>query len=108
MNPVQIVRIVAIAVAVIGAFVAIPEAALIMAIIGLILGGMAVDADRRTDFLVLVIALAAVHSVLGSEGNDVIPVVGPIVSDIMANVSSIFNAGALAVIIMVIKDRLTE
>jgi len=26
----------------------------------------------------------------------------------MANVSTIFNAGALAVIIMVIKDRLTE
>lgn len=103
MNPVQIVRIVAIAVAVIGAFVAIPEAALIMAIIGLVLGGMAVDADRRTDFLVLTLVLAAVSSAAGP-----IPIVGEYVSDIMANVSSIFNAGALAVIIMVIKDRLTE
>ncbi|MDG2473214.1 MAG: hypothetical protein P8M71_08915 [Pseudomonadales bacterium] len=103
MNPVQIVRIVAIAVAVIGAFVAIPEAALIMAIIGLVLGGMAVDADRRTDFLVLTLVLAAVSSAASP-----IPVVGEYVSDIMANVSSIFNAGALAVIIMVIKDRLTE
>ena len=103
MNPVQIVRIVAIAVAVIGAFVAIPEAALIMAIIGLILGGMAVDADRRTDFLVLTLALAAVSSAAGQS-----PVVGEYVSDFMANVSSIFNAGALAVIIMAIKDRLTE
>ncbi len=103
MNPVQIVRIVAIAIAVIGAFVAIPEAALIMAIIGLILGGMAVDADRRTDFLVLTLVLAAVSGAAGP-----IPVVGEYVSDIMANVSSILNAGALAVIIMVIKDRLTE
>ena len=103
MNPVQIVRIVAIAVAVIGAFVAIPEAALIMAIIGLVLGGMAVDADRRTDFLVLTLVLAAVSSAAGP-----IPVVGEYVSDIMANASSILNAGALAVIIMAIKDRLTE
>ena len=103
MNPVQIVRIVAIAVAVIGAFVAIPEAALIMAIIGLVLGGMAVDADRRTDFLVLTLVLAAVSSAAGP-----IPVVGEYVRNIMANVSSILNAGALAVIIMVIKDRLTE
>ena len=103
MNPVQIVRIVALAVAVIGAFVAIPEAALIMAIIGLVLGGMAVDADRRTDFLVLTLVLAAV-----SSAADPIPVVGEYVSNIMENVSAIFNAGALAVIIMVIKDRLTE
>ncbi|MEE3240619.1 MAG: hypothetical protein VX231_06600 [Pseudomonadota bacterium] len=103
MNTVQIVRIVTIAVAVIGALVAIPEAALIMAIIGLVLGGMAVDADRRTDFLVLTLVLAAVSSAVGQ-----IPVVGEYVSNIMANVSTIFNAGALAVIIMIIKDRLTE
>ena len=103
MNTVQIVRIVAIAVAVIGAFVAIPEAALIMAIIGLVLGGMAVDTDRRTDFLVLTLVLAAVSSAASP-----IPAVGEYVSNIMANVSTIFNAGALAVIIMVIKDRLTE
>ena len=74
-----------------------------MAIIGLVLGGMAVDADRRTDFLVLTLVLAAVSSAAGPT-----PVVGEYVSNIMANVSTIFNAGALAVIIMVIKDRLTE
>ena len=74
-----------------------------MAIIGLVLGGMAVDADRRTDFLVLTLVLAAVSSAAGP-----IPAVGEYVSNIMANVSTIFNAGALAVIIMIIKDRLTE
>ena len=104
MNPVQIVRIVAVLVAVVGAFWAdMPQAALIMAIVGLVLGGMAVDADRRTDFLVLTLVLAAVSSAAGP-----IPVVGEYVSNIMANVSTIFNAGALAVIIMIIKDRLTE
>ena len=42
MSLIQIVRIVAVAVAVIGAFVAIPEAGLIMAIIGLVIGAIGV------------------------------------------------------------------
>ena len=102
MNSVKILRIVAVAVAVIGAFVAIPEAALVAAILGLVLGVMSVGADERTGFLVLAVALSAVSGALGA-----IPVVGGYVSDIMGNLSNIINAAALTVIAMWVKDQLT-
>jgi hypothetical protein len=103
MSLIQIVRIVAVAVAVIGAFVAIPEAGLIMAIIGLVIGAIGVDADRATAFLVSAIALSAVAGSLGS-----IPVAGEYATSILGNASAIFNAGAVAVIVMGIKDRVME
>ncbi len=103
MDIVKIIRLVAIAVAVIAAFVAIPEIALILAALGLAIGFMDVAEDRRLIFLVTAVALSSVADSLG-----VIPAVGEYITGILTNVSSIVNAAAVAVILMAIKDRLTD
>jgi len=105
MSALKIVRLLSIAVAVVGAFTAIPQAALVMAVLGLVGGYMSDEADKgnRTYFLVLAVALGTVSGAAGA-----IPVVGGPVSDIMANISTIVNAAALAVILNAIKDRVTE
>lgn len=103
MDIVKIIRIVALAVAVVAAFVAIPYIALILAVLGLAVGFMGVPEDRRLMFLVTAVALSSVAGSLG-----VIPAVGSYITDILTNVSSVINAGAVAVILMAIKDRLTE
>ena len=95
----------AIAVAVVGAFTAIPEAALVMAVLGLVGGYMADEADKsnRTYFLVFAVALGTVSGAAAA-----LPVIGGPISDIMANLSTIVNAAALAVILNAIKDRASE
>jgi hypothetical protein len=107
MSALKIVRLLSIAVAVVGAFVAIPEAALVMAVLGLVGGYMADEADKsnRTYFLVFAVALGTV-SVSGAAG--ALPVIGGPISDIMANLSTIVNAAALAVILNAVKDRASE
>ena len=103
MDTAKIVRIVALVVAVAAAFVAIPQIGLIMVVVGIALGFLAVTEDHRLLFLVIAVALAQVAGAFGA-----IPAVGTYVTDIMTNVSSIVNAAALTVILMVVKDRLTE
>ena len=105
MSPLKIVRLVSILVAVVGAFVAIPEAAMIMAVLGLALGitGDMADSSNRTYLLVFAVALGTVSGAAGG-----IPMVGDYISAIMGNISSIVNAMALGIIIMAIKDRAME
>ena len=105
MSALKIVRLLSIAVAVVGAFTAIPQAALIMAVLGLVGGYMADEADKgnRTYVLVFAVALGAVSGAAGA-----IPVVGVHISAIMDNMSTIVNAAALAVILNAIKDKVTE
>jgi hypothetical protein len=103
MSPIKIIRIIAIAVAIIAAFVTIPYVALAMVILGLAIGFMGVEEERRLIFMVTALTLFAVSGSLGP-----IPVVGEYFSAILGNISAILNAGAVAVILMIIKDRLTE
>ena len=103
MDTAKIVRIVALVIAVAAAFVAIPYIGLIIVIVGIALGFLAVTEDNRLLFLVIAVALAQVAGAFGA-----IPAVGGYISDIMGNVSAIVNAAALTVILMIIKDRLTE
>ena len=103
MDTAKIVRIVALVVAVAAAFVEIPQIGLIIAVVGIALGFLAVTEERRLMFLVTAVALAQVAGAFGA-----IPAVGEYVSNIMGNVSAIVNAAALTVILMIIKDRLTE
>jgi hypothetical protein len=105
MGALKIVRLLSLAVAIIGAFIAIPEAALIMAILGLVGGYLADEADKsnRTYFLVFAVALGTVSGAAAA-----IPGIGGPISDIMGNLSTIINASALAVILNAIKDRLME
>ena len=97
MSPLKVVRLLALAIAVIGAFVAIPEAALVMILIGVALGFLSdqADKDNRTFFLM-------------SGAVDGLPVIGGYVTAILGNLSDIVSAAAVAVILMVIKDRVME
>jgi len=106
MDTAKIVRIVAIVVALAAAFVPdIPYVgwSLIIVIAGIALGFLAVTEDNRLLFLVTAVALAQVAGAFGA-----IPVAGEYISSIMGNLSSIINAAALTVILVIIKDRLTE
>jgi hypothetical protein len=101
-SPLKIVRLVSLLVAVVGAFIAIPEAAVVMAILGLALGIMSdmADSSNRTYLLVFAVALASV-----SGAADDIPMIGDSIRAIMGNMSTIVNAMALGIIIMALKDR---
>ena len=103
MDTAKIVRIVALVIALAAAFVDIPQIGLIFAVVGIALGFLAVTEDHRLLFLVIAVALAQVSGAFGA-----IPAVGEYISNIMGNVSTIVNAAALTVILMVVKDRLTE
>tara|TARA_B110000003_G_C16496077_1_gene475468 strand:+ start:117 stop:434 length:318 start_codon:yes stop_codon:yes gene_type:complete len=105
MNPLKVVRLLTLAIAVIGAFVAIPEAALVMILIGVALGFLSdqADKDNRTFFLIFAIALASMSGAV-----DGLPVIGGYLTAILGNLSDIVSAAAVAVILMVIKDRVME
>lgn len=103
MNALKIIRIVALALAVIAAFVTIPYVALAFIVLGLAIGFMGVTEDRRVLFLVMAGVLAMVADTLNP-----IPAIGEYLTAILTNASAVLNAGAVAVILMVIKDRITE
>lgn len=96
----KIVRLVAVLFAVVAGLVAIPQAAVIIAVLGLVAGWF-IEEERRTPFLVATLTLALVHGALGP-----IPAIGGYLTDILGSVSSLFNAGACTVIVMGMWDRL--
>lgn len=95
----KIIRLVSVVFAVVAGVVAIPQAAMIIAILGLV-SGYFIEEDRRVPFMVLTLTLALAHGALGP-----IPGVGSYLTDILASVSSLLNAGACTVIVMQIIDR---
>lgn len=101
MSPVSIIRWIAIAIAVVSAFVAIPYGVLAMVVLGAVLGFMGVTADDRILYLVIAVALGSVASGLGA-----IPAVGEYITAILTNVSTIVNAGAAVVIVVMTKEKL--
>ena len=103
MNAIKIIRLVALALAVIAAFVTIPYVALAFIVLGLLIGFMGVTEDRRVLFLVMAGVLAMVADTLNP-----IPYIGGYLTAILTNASAVLNAGAVAVILMVIWDRITE
>ena len=100
MDVAKIVRIVAVLFAVVAGLVAIPQAAAIIAVLGLV-GGYFVEEDRRLNFMVMTLTLAVIHGALGA-----IPVAGAYLTDILESLSALFNAAACTVIVMAIVDRL--
>ena len=103
MNAVKIIRIVILVLAIVAALVAIPYRTLALVVLGLALGFMGVEEERRMMYLVMAIALATVTGSLGA-----IPLVGDGLTDILTNLSTAVSAGAVAVIMMIIKDRVME
>lgn len=103
MSPIKIVRIVALLLAVVMAFVTIPYGGLALAVLGLAIGFMGVSEDRRVLFLVMT---AAVTVSAGSLG--VVPAVGGYLTAIFTNAAAVLQAGSLAVFLMIAKDRISE
>ena len=103
MDAAKIIRLVALLVAVVAAFTNIPYAAEVMIVLGLAVGFHGVSEERRILFMIVAVTLAMVAGAL-----DPLPVVGPYLTSILGNLSTIANAGAVAVIVMVFWDRVTE
>ena len=103
MNVVNILRIVAIAAAVIAAFVTIPNDydAIALVLLGLVIGFIGIEAERRILYLVMAVALTTVAGGLG-----VIPMAGEYLTGILTNLSTVINAGAIAVILTIIYERI--
>ena len=99
----NIVRILGLLAAVVAALISggFPYDATVIAILGLV-GGYYVGAGDRTAYLVLAVALAAVHGAI-----DGIPGVGMYVTSILGEVSSLVSAGAVTVIVVHIYEELT-
>ena len=102
MNAAKIAKIVAILVAIVAAFVSFPYAAALLALLGLAVGFLAIPEERRIIFLVSAIALASVAGSLGE-----IPAIGMYLTAILGNISAVYSAGAVAVILTIIKERIT-
>jgi hypothetical protein len=103
MSAAKIARIIAIIVAIVAVFVTIPYAAAILAVLGLIVGFIGVEEERRLLYFVMAVTLTMVAGALGG-----IPMLGDYLTAILTNISAVINAGAVAVIVMIIYERVTE
>ncbi len=98
----KIIGLVALAIAVIAAFVNIPYAAVVLAILGIPIG-LAAPGDAH----VRVLVSALVLNLLG-HAFDAVPAVGLYVGSIIGNVGIVLAGGALAIVFKNIYARLTE
>jgi hypothetical protein len=83
----------------VAALVAIPQSAVIIAVLGLVVGWF-VEEDRRINYMLFTLTLAMVQGALSS-----IPGVGGYLTDILGSLSSLANAGAVTVVTMMTIDR---
>lgn len=102
MDAVKIIRIIALLLVIGATFADIPYAALGLAVLGLLNGFLGVPTERRVTYLVTALALA-----MSVDALDMVPAVGGFLTSLFANLSAVLNAGVLAVMVMIVKDRLT-
>jgi hypothetical protein len=100
MDLAKIVRLVAVLFAVVAALVDIPQSALIIAVLGLVVGWF-VEEERRTLFMLFVLTLALAQGALSP-----IPQLGSYLTDILGSLSALANAGAVTVITMMTIERI--
>ncbi len=96
----KIVKLVGVIVAVVGAFVAIPYGAALVALLG-IAGGWFTEAEDRQRLLIGALTLIAVSGALGA-----IPAVGEYISTALGGLSGLLNAAAATAIVLGVVDRL--
>jgi hypothetical protein len=97
----KIVQIVAVLVAIVaGLWSGLPEAALIIAVLGAVAGWF-VAAEDRQRVLVAAIALSVV-----SGGLNAIPAVGEHITSVMGSLGSLYAAGSITVILVALFEKL--
>jgi hypothetical protein len=97
----KIVQLVAVLAAVVaGLWAAMPEAGMIVAVLGAV-GGYFVAADDRQRFIITAIALSIVAGGLGA-----VPAVGGYVTGVMGSLGNLFAAGAVVVILVGLFEEL--
>ena len=96
----KIIRIVAVLAAVVLSFVAIPQGAMIIAVLGLV-GGYFISEEDSSRFLIAAVALGLCNGALVS-----IPVIGGYLTAILGSLSALYYAGACTVIVVRLIDRL--
>ena len=99
MDTAKIVRLVAAAFAVVAGVVTIPQSALIIAVLGLVVGWF-VEEENVVSYLVVALALGASAGALSA-----IPGAGPYLTSILTSVSSLLYAGACTVIAVRVYNR---
>ena len=100
MDLAKIFRLVAVLFAVVAGLVAIPQAPVIIALMGVV-GGYFIQEDRRLQFMVATLTLALTHGALIE-----IPFIGGYLTDVLGSLSALFNAGACSVIVLTTIDRI--
>ena len=105
MGVLKILRLLGMAVALIAAFVAVPEALLILTVLGLVVGVMGdmEDSSNRIYWLIVAIALTTV-----SGAASPLPVIGGPISDVTGNMSILMNAIALGLLMNAMKERVVN
>src|SRR5262245_38109462 len=93
MNTEKIVGIIGVAVAIVGAFVAIPQQATILLVAGLIVG-LFVIGDHHVRVLVTALVLTALSGTFSA-----IPAVGTYIASILANFGVLVTGGAVMIIL---------
>ena len=89
------------AVAVVSAFAALPQEALLLCVLGLACGWYMAEGDT-----IRVLVTAAALNVGGVAGGaDAIPTVGPMIGDILGAMGAVYTAMAVTMIVMVVVNR---
>lgn len=97
----KIVKLVAVIVAIVAAFVTFPYSDVLVALLG-IAGGWFIAEDDRSRFLISAVALNVAHG-----GLNAIPAVGEeVIGTALGGLNSLFLAGAATVIVIGTIDRL--
>src|SRR5579862_3791268 len=99
MKIMKILGLVAVAAAIVGAFVTIPNLGTVLVILGLI-GGFVIDAPDHVRVIVSALALTALAGTLNN-----IPSVGSYLTNIVGNLGILVSGGAIMIILRNIYNR---
>lgn len=103
MSLVIIVYILAILLSVVMVFFPVPYGASGLAVLGLIIGFMGVSENQRMIFMVTAVALT-----VSADALNIFPAVGEYLTAFFNNAAVVLQAGVLAVLLMTVKDALSE
>lgn len=97
-----IVRLIAIIVAIVGAFIAIPMEAAILVVLGII-SALGTPLDQRMG-----VSIAALALIFLSDQLDAIPAIGTYLGDITGNIGIAASGAALMGILLTLYSRITD